>query len=283
MKNNKTALSSIILLVGLTVFLVQMTFSNALPQSLGLFIKIGLSVILLVMAFFFISKGKEVPYGRLFYLYFTASVAVLLSSLTGDWGLVLFNLDTDSYTGLAIAKFSESVPIIVSILVLTSVLGIKPDYLYLRKGRLKYGLIIGMLFFIGFTVLTIFTSNLAPLFNEKLQNDNLSELSALVPWVLIFVLFNGFMEELLFRGLFLKYFESIIGFRLSNILTAFIFAIAHLQVTYAANMIVFLVVVFLLGLLLGDVMKKSNSIIAPTLIHAGADVMLILPMFSKYL
>ena len=153
--------------------------------------------------------------------------------------------------------------------------------LFLVKGKLKSGLITGLAFFLGFTLLTILMGGVNPLFQDKLNNSEISILAKILPWALLFSLTNGFMEELLFRGLFMKHLETKIGFRLSNILTAAIFAFAHLQVTYVTHTIGFLIVVFFLGLLLGSIMKKTNSIIAPTLIHAGADMMMIIPMFMK--
>ena len=61
------------------------------------------------------------------------------------------------------------------------------------------------------------------------QSGVLEKLLPLWPWILVFVLSNGFMEELLFRGLFLQKLEPFLGKGKSNILTAIIFAIMHTQ------------------------------------------------------
>lgn len=276
--NNKLIWSLSILLFGLSVFLIQMTFASKLHYGY----RFGLIMILLAASLFLLnrlSSAKEA--GKILYLYFVAAASIMVSNLTGHWGLLVFGLDTSSYIGIAVAKLSESLPIIVSILILVKIIGIKTDSLFLVKGKLKSGLITGLAFFLGFTLLAIFLGGINPLFQDKLSNSEISSLAKILPWAILFSISNGFMEELLFRGLFLKHLESKIGFKLSNILTAAIFAFAHLQVTYVTNTIGFLIVVFFLGLLLGSTMKKTNSIIAPTIIHAGADMMLIIPMFMK--
>jgi uncharacterized protein len=275
--NNRLIWSLSIILLGVSVFLIQMTFASKLHYAY----RFGLILILVVSSIFLLNRTSSKEAGKMFYLYFAAAASIMVSHLTGHWGLLLFGLDTSSYIGIAVAKFSESLPIVVSIIILIKIIGINTDSLYLAKGKLKSGLIIGLSFFLVFTLLTILMGGINPLFQDKLNNSEISNLAKILPWALLFSLTNGFMEELLFRGLFLKLLETKIGFKLSNILTAAIFAFAHLQVTYVTHTIGFLIVVFLLGLLLGSIMKKTNSIIAPTLIHAGADMMMILPMFMK--
>lgn len=275
--DNKLFWSLSILLLGLSVFLIQMTFASKLHYGY----RFSLIVLLLAASLVLLNRASSKEAGKILYLYFVAAASIMVSHLTGHWGLLVFGLDTSSYIGIAVAKLSESLPIIVSILILVKIIGINTDSLFLVKGKLKSRLITGLVFFLGFTLLTIFLGGTNPLFQDKLINSEISDLAKILPWAILFSISNGFMEELLFRGLFLKHLESKIGFKLSNILTAVIFAFAHLQVTYVTHTIGFLIVVFFLGLLLGSTMKKTNSIIAPTLIHAGADMMMIIPVFMK--
>ncbi len=273
--SNRLIWSLSILLLGLSVFLMQMTFANRLHYGY----RFGLIVLLLVASLFLLHRTTSIRAGKLLYLYFVAAASVMVAHLTGHWGLLIFGLDTSSYIGFAVAKFSESLPLVVSILILTRIAGISTGSLYLNKGELRSGLLTGLAFLVGLSLLAIVMGGMNPLFQDKLNNAEIGNLARILPWALLFSISNGFMEELLFRGLFLKHLESIVGFRLSNILTAAIFAVAHLQVTYATHTIGFLIVVFVFGLVLGNIMKKTNSIIAPTLIHAGADMMMIIPLF----
>ena len=145
--------------------------------------------------------------------------------------------------------------------------------IYLQRGNLKKGIIIGFSTFAGFSILAVL--------RMMGQNIPLEKVLPLIPWILIFVLANGTMEELLFRGIFLKKCEPFLGVNLSNILTALIFAIAHMQVTYTANVPIFVVIVFFLGLGLGHTMQKTDSLIAPAFFHAGADTCFMIDVFTN--
>lgn len=57
------------------------------------------------------------------------------------------------------------------------------------------------------------------------------------PRIFTFVLANGFLEELMFRGLFLRKFEPLLGAPLANFLTGFVFAVGHAGVTYTADIL----------------------------------------------
>jgi membrane protease YdiL (CAAX protease family) len=101
----------------------------------------------------------------------------------------------------------------------------------------------------------------------------------LTPALLVLVLCNGLREELWFRGLFLKKYAQFLGPLSSNMLSAFIFAAFHVQVTYTPALLPFLGITFLLGLFLGYLMQKSGSVLASALLHAGSDI----PIFLVYL
>ena len=95
------------------------------------------------------------------------------------------------------------------------------------------------------------------------------------------MLSNGFMEELLYRGLFLQKYEPFLGKGMSNILTATVFAIMHTQVTYAAQMIQFLVIVLVLSLIWGFLIQKSDSLWGAVLFHAAGDCLIIFGAFAS--
>ncbi len=102
-----------------------------------------------------------------------------------------------------------------------------------------------------------------------------SKLISLAPWILTFVLANGFAEELLFRGLFLKRYQRFLGKGWSNLLAAAAFTLLHLQVTYVSELAVFLLVLFPLALVWGWLMQKTGSLWGFALFHAGADCLVI--------
>lgn len=145
--------------------------------------------------------------------------------------------------------------------------------IYLHRGELKRGLSIGAVTFVVLSIVGIVWA-----VNKGL---GAGRLVSWAPWILIFVLANGFMEELLFRGLFLKRLEQVIGAGLSNLLTAIVFSLAHAKAAYASNVPVFMASTFVLGLVWGYVMQKTDSVMGSALFHAGADVMMVVGMFAS--
>jgi len=106
------------------------------------------------------------------------------------------------------------------------------------------------------------------------------KLLSLTPWILVFVLSNGFTEELLFRGLFLRRYEAFLGKGISNWLAAVVFTSVHLRVAYVPDLIRFLLVLLLLALVWGYVMQKTDALWGSALLHAGADCMIVFGIYA---
>jgi membrane protease YdiL (CAAX protease family) len=70
------------------------------------------------------------------------------------------------------------------------------------------------------------------------------------------------------------------GAGLANVVQAAVFTFAHLGITYTSSTALFLVVAVLpLGLLAGYLMRTTNSIVVPCIVHAALDV----PIYLVYL
>jgi len=67
----------------------------------------------------------------------------------------------------------------------------------------------------------------------------------------------------------------------SNLLLALIFTIAHLGVTYTSDSSTFFVILLILGLAWGYIIQRTDSLLAAILFHAGADVVLVIGLFSN--
>lgn len=184
-----------------------------------------------------------------------------------------WNLNVETSKGFALSKLSDSV-IIGFVLILAFVIGgYKIKNIYLTKGRLIPGLITGVLLFIVFAYLAI---------NNPQQPFDSGFLKKNVFWILIFVFANGFMEELIFRGIFLKTLIRYMKPVWAIVITSICFAAPHLTVNYAPDVLIFAGIVFVLGIICGFAMHYTRSIIAPMLIHAGADLMIIIQVFASY-
>jgi membrane protease YdiL (CAAX protease family) len=144
--------------------------------------------------------------------------------------------------------------------------------MYLKTGKVRIWLPIAIAAWVVFPAVAYYSLSSS-------QPNALEKLLPLWPWILLFVLSNGFMEELLYRGIFLKQYESFLGKGLSVVLTAFVFTLIHTQVTYAAQMIQFLVIVLVLSLVWGFLIQKSDSLWGAVLFHAAADCLVIFGAF----
>ena len=102
--------------------------------------------------------------------------------------------------------------------------------------------------------------------------------------IAVFVLANAFMEELLFRGLFLAQLRERTGGVLAVTATSLAFALAHVNVGYETPdaLLGFLAVVLVLGVLWGATMLATRSLLASVLFHAGADVVIAAEVFKYF-
>ncbi len=89
------------------------------------------------------------------------------------------------------------------------------------------------------------------------------------------------MEEVLFRGLFLRKLEPFYGKVISNLLVAFVFTVLHRAATYTADQYLFLAILFPLALAWGYIMQKTDAVWGSILFHAGMDIPIILGIFSN--
>jgi membrane protease YdiL (CAAX protease family) len=268
----KTGFFFVCLVLQAMVFAI-LPLSARLPMNALLYGQAGLSVLLLLAALGLRGSDTGKKYWQVAYALFVAGVAVLLSTLFSGGFVDWIGVTPASPQWVAVAKLSESLWRVVPILVLMAMIGADRGSMYLGKGRLGLGLAVGIAAFVVFAGLAFM-----PLTGKS---EVVSQLLPLTPWILIFVLANGFMEELLFRGVFLKRYEPFLGKGLANLLTAIVFTLAHVQVTYVADVLQFLVIVFPLALTWGYLMQRTDSLWGSVLFHAGADCMIVFGIFAS--
>ncbi len=234
---------------------------------------IGLPVLFGIMAMLARRHKRFLEYWPALSSFLIASIALLVMWLLDDFPRRWLNLDPKAPSGRAIVKVSDAVILLVTVVVLGKLLRIDFDSIYLRRGsRPGLGLAVGL---VGFVVMASF--GVVEAHGMGINNSGLLEWA---PWILSFVLANGFFEELMSRGLFLRKFEPLLGATLSNILTALVFAGGHAGVTYSADVLVFVVITFVFALIWGYLMQKTGSIWGSALFHAGADTLLIIGIFA---
>ena len=178
--------------------------------------------------------------------------------------------------GTVLAQVFGTLSLVLPIILLTKASGSSLNSIFLNKQRSWVWLLVSIIGFLVFFLLA--ASGRSALFFPN-NGVTFSRFLALTPALLVLVLCNGLREELWFRGLFLKKYGRFMGPFASNLLAAIIFASFHVQVQYSRSLPIFLAIALIQGLILGFLMQKSKSILAPAIFHAGTDI----PIFLVYL
>jgi uncharacterized protein len=274
---HRVALFFLFLALGLLITVVFSHFRPLFPLHIDIPARIALILALLITALLVRRSRRFNKYWLVFFAFFIASFAQALDYYFNDWSLRLAGLSIKTPAGIALDKLESTFLIVVPVILLTKLSGNNMASIYLRKGNLKQGLIIGLTVFVVIAAISI------PWAKWQYQTGDLStgRVITWIPWILIFVLANGINEELLLRGLFLRKLEPHLGAFLANLCMAIPFTLLHIGVDYSQSTIMLLVFLLPLGLVLGYVMQKTDSILGPWLIHASVDIAVVLALFSN--
>jgi len=85
---------------------------------------------------------------------------------------------------------------------------------------------------------------------------------------------QAFSQEVQFRGLLLGALERTMSPRWANVCQAAVFGLAHLAISYGGPEAPFVPITFLVGLALGWLVRRTNSLWPAVIIHAVADIAL---------
>ena len=170
----------------------------------------------------------------------------------------------------------ETAIAVVPVVWLTLASGQSLDSIYMRASTPRRWLIAAVVFFV---LVCVFVATRGA---SRILPTNAPVSLSLAPALLLMVFANGLQEEVLFRGLFLDKYAALFGAGLANVVQAMVFTFAHLGITYSSSAALFLVLaVFPLGLLAGYLMRATNSILVPLIVHATLDVPIYLVFLSS--
>lgn len=286
MKNNRLAagewgerivLAMLFMAIGTLIYIVFSPLRPLLDGVTDYLGRIGLIVLLLAALLLVRRSGRFEKYTQVLLGLLIMAIAVSLDWVFSVYLIEYLHVDGNTPVGFAILKLNECAVVICSIILFTRMSGGSLGSIYIQKGNLKLGLIIGLTTFFLAAAGSIPMATL--LF--KYQNLSLARIIPLLPWILIFVLANAAQEELLFRGLFLRKLQPFFGKFLSNLMIVFIFTLLHRGATYSSSDIIFLSVLIPLALAWGYVMQKTDSVWGTILFHAGMDIPIMLGIFSN--
>lgn len=265
-----------IVITGLITIVFSPWTKSVLEETVDYLAKIGVSLALLVAALLARRSSRFGKYWQLVFALFILTVAISLDKVFGIYLIKHLGVTDSTPAGWAIPKLNECFVVVSVIVIFTLLPGGSLGSIYVQKGNLKLGLIIGAA---AFCIFAIGAIPMASLFNA--QNLSLARITPWIPWLLIHVLANGTMEEMLFRGLFLRKLEPLVGKFLAIFLLAFIFTGLHSWVSYTADNRIFLAVTFPLAIALGYLMQKTDSVWGSILLHAGMDIPIMVGIFSQ--
>ncbi|HXQ17168.1 MAG TPA: CPBP family intramembrane glutamic endopeptidase, partial [Caulobacteraceae bacterium] len=235
----------------------------------------------LLIAFIFLIAaallGKSVNLRRLRLLLlaiFTFSLIQILNNFLPGYALTHILHETATAGNPLASTLSASVVIqlletsiaLIPIFILNRASGEHPGAIYAQKGKIGRWVIFAILAFLVFYLITfrVTARHWFPINGSMTVGRYLS----LTPPLLLMVLTNGLQEEFLFRALFLRKYTALLGPHTANLIQAIVFTIAHVGVTYTPNALLFLIVfVFPLGLFMGYLMRRTDSVIAPVIFH----------------
>lgn len=267
----QAGLFCLFLAVGIAVFIFGCNYFTIFPTNQNPVYEGGLSAALLVAALLLRRQPNLRAYGDLAYLFFVASFVFFITTITAAPRDALFRalqVVVSTSRGEAINKLFEVLLTTVTILVLVRAYGISLGSIYLQRGNLRWGLILGIGFLVNFA-----SSSLMFFAGRYSRLDLLGD--ALL-WGLVFSLANGFMEELWLRAMFLRRLIPLIGGGGAILLTATWFSLMHAGALYFQPIAIpfFLANLITFALAWGFIMKKTDSLIGPSLMHAASDLFL---------
>ncbi len=274
----KGGLFFLFLVCFIVVFILGDNHQTTFPTNYNLYYEGATTAFFLAAALVLRRILRLKDFWPIAYAFFTAAAVLLVTSLTLDLREALFRAmgivrNTNQASGAG--KVFEAFMTIGTILLLTRLAGMRLESIYVKWGNLKWGLLIGL----G-TLLNFMTSSLMFAAN---QYPSMEKLGSAILWGLVFCLFNGFLEELWLRGLFLKKLIPLLGVGTSIGLTSLCFGLFHVNgLMYMQPEAVpfYLVNTFTFAAAWGYLMHKTDSWIGPGLMHAAADFYLFIEMLS---
>ncbi len=268
----KLLVSICLLLGGMAVFVLGSPYYSVFPTNRNQAYILALALVFLSAALALKRSRSLARYAPSAYALFIASAAVLFLN-TGVLNIHVAVIDEVQDTALdKLGQFLHVVPVILA---LTLATGDDLKSIFIVRGKLKAGLVFGIVSFVLWAVLAYLLQSGASGFPELTPRT--------VGYVLLFVFCNSVMEEMWFRAIFLRRYRAVAGRTAAIVVTSLVFGASHINATYEfpGGGAVFGVVVFILGLVGAYSIFKTRSLLGAVIFHAGYDLMIIVPVLNS--
>jgi membrane protease YdiL (CAAX protease family) len=220
------------------------------------------------------------PFSPLLLSLFGVSLGFALAYVVGSRPIDYLGLSWHTPKGAAAGKIlSEVLPVCAAIFLAALLARRSLESLGLRGGRAGMSLGLGLLATIPLLLLVAFDPSGG---RDAVLSTPGVILGSWLPWILLFSIANGFMEELWFRGLWYGAFKQALGAPAAMHVTSLAFCIMHVIVYWGDPVaIVMLTPAWLfMGYAYAIILRKTGSLGGPVLAHAIADVLFLLITFS---
>jgi uncharacterized protein len=264
------------IVVGFLIIVVFSPWRPLLGRILDYIGRFGLVALLLIAVMWVRRNPRNENIAQLLNSLLILAVAVSLDWIFGIYLIEHLGVSESSPAGWAILKLNEFVILVGVIIFLNKVSGNSLSSLYIQKGNLILGLSIGL---VTFFLAAASSFPMASLF--KAHDLSIAGVVPWIPWLLLYVLANASLEELMFRGLFLRKLDPFFGKLGANLLIALVFTVLHRGASYTSQEMIFLAVLFPLALAWGYLTQKTGALWAAILFHAGMDIPIMLGIFSN--
>jgi membrane protease YdiL (CAAX protease family) len=248
-------------------------------QSRILVYRFGMPALMGALAFTATRTERLKPFAPVLWSFFGVSFGLGLAYIVGDQPIRALELSVSAPMGAAVAKLSEAVPICAAIFLATFLAGRGIDSLSMRKGRLWLSLGLGLLSAVPLLVFLILVPGTGA---EELRAVPAATVSSWLPWIVLFSVANGFMEELWFRGSWFGAFRELLGPAAAMHVTSLAFSMWHVVVYWSqpAALLVLWPVFLYVGYACVLIVRKTGSLWGAVLGHVLADVMFVLAAFA---
>lgn len=264
--DRRTRLAAVALALagGLAIFVVGTPYFELSPANDSVAFNAALAGGFGLAAFLMHRRPALSALGSVCWLLFVAAVA-MLTMVSGPFNW-LITAEVDSVEHALQDKLVQFLSVVPPIVVLNRVRRRRMPSLYVQAGNVRRWLIYGGAAIVAMTAVVAVVA--------VSDGATVASVVSLAPWVFTFAALNAVMEELWFRGVFLRPYASIMGPRSAIAVTAIVFGAAHVGATYVSpgEQLAFAALVTGLGVLLAWVIRRTDSIWGGVLVHLGLDL-----------
>jgi membrane protease YdiL (CAAX protease family) len=255
-------------------------YGGWLSGSAGRDFRLGLALLWGVLALAAAATTRTKRHVPLLLGLFGASLGFALAYLAAHSPLSGLGGASGTPRGAAAEKiFTEVIPVCAAILLAAALSRRSSGSLGLRGGKVWQSLGLGLL--ATLPLLALFAIDPSGGRDAVLRTP-VAVLASWLPWIGLFSVANGFMEELWFRGLWLGGFQPVLGLPAAIHVTSLAFALMHVVVYLpdVATVAVLTPAWLFMGYAYALIMRRTGSLWGPVLAHALADVLFLLAAFS---